>query len=132
MKLHKLLIILSIGIAYSCASSNTTSVDDYNQPDEEVSTPYLELADYLRRVPGVTVNKRGSSYAVMVRGASTITGTNEPLFVIDRTQVGGYEEAASLVDPNDIDRVEVLKDVGSTSPYGMRGANGVIIIHTKK
>ena len=98
----------------------------------ELSTTYLELADYLRRVPGVLVTRRGSTYSVLVRGISSMGGSNEPLYVIDRNQVGSYEQAAAMIDPNDIARVEVLKDVASTTAYGMRGANGVIIIHSKK
>ena len=86
----------------------------------------------MQRIPGLLVTKRSTTYSVLVRGISSINGSNEPLYVIDHNQVGSYDQAASMVDPNDIARVEVLKDVASTSFYGMRGANGVIIIHTKK
>ena len=113
----------------SCAS--TRSAQDVKNPSE-LSTTYQELADYLVRVPWLIVTKRGSTYSVLVRGISSISGSNEPLYVIDRNQVGSYDQVAAMVDPNDIARVEVLKDVASTSAYGMRGANGVIIIHTKK
>ena len=134
MKINGLIYIAVVGLFASCASSSgssTTSAQNSTDPTK-LSTTYRELADYLRRVPGISVTKRGNSYSVLVRGMSSIGGSNEPLYVIDRTQVGSYDQAASLVDPNDIARVEVLKTVASTNPYGMRGANGVIIIHTKK
>lgn len=129
MKIKAIICIITIGLFASCAS--TRSAQDIKTPSE-LSTTYLELADYLRRVPGLLVTKRGTNYSVLVRGISSISGSNEPLYVIDRNQVGSYDQAASMVDPNDIARVEVLKDVASTTAYGMRGANGVIIIHTKK
>lgn len=134
MKFNGLIYITVVGLFTSCASSSnssTTSVKRTKDPTT-LSTTYRELADYLQRVPGVSVTKLGSSYSVLVRGMSSIGGSNEPLYIIDRTQVGSYNQAAALVDPNDIARVEVLKTVASTNPYGMRGANGVIIIHTKK
>lgn len=134
MKIKSLIYIAVIGLFASCASSagsSSASAKKVKDPTE-LSTTYRELADYLRRTPGLSVTRRGNSYSVLVRGMSSIGGSNEPLYVIDRIQVGSYDQAASLVDPNDIARVEVLKTVASTNPYGMRGANGVIIIHTKK
>lgn len=129
MKINGIIYIIIMGLFAACASSR--NAQDIKNPSE-LSTTYLELADYLQRVPGVLITKRGSTYSVLVRGISSIGGSNEPLYVIDRNQVGSYDQAAAMVDPNDIARVEVLKDVASTSAYGMRGANGVIIIHTKK
>jgi TonB-dependent SusC/RagA subfamily outer membrane receptor len=132
MKLFNLLLVLSIGLLASCASTNTNQrAQDLKDPSE-ISTNYNSLADYLKRVPGVQVTQRGASYDIKVRGMSSITGSNEPLFVVDRQQIGGYDDAASIVDPNDIKRVVVLKDVASTAPYGMRGANGVVVIYTNK
>ena len=129
MKIKGLIYIIIIGLLASCASSR--SAQSTKDPDG-LSTNYLELADYLRRVPGVLVTGGNGNYSVLVRGISSIGGSNEPLYVIDRMQVGNYNQAAAMVDPNDIAYVEVLKDVASTTAYGMQGANGVIIIHTKK
>ena len=123
--------MLLISIISSCASTKSTNTRDARdiQNPSELSTTYLDLADYLKRVPGVTVNQRGSSYSIMVRGMSSMSGPNEPLYVIDRAQYSTYADAAAAIDPNDIGRVQVLKDVASTSQYGMRGANGVILIY---
>ena len=93
----------------------------------------LPLVDYLRRVPGLTVSGNGSNITISIRGLSTINGINSPLYVIDSNPIGNdYNQAASLVDTNDIGSVTVLKDAMSATSYGTRGANGVIMIVTKK
>ena len=125
----KIILILIFALLASCGTNPGSNT---SKPPVDKSTSYLDLADFLTRIPGVQVMKRGESYDIQVRGMSSISGPNEPLFVIDRIQVGSYDQAASLIDPNDIDWVEVLKDVASTNMYGLRGANGVIIIHPKK
>jgi len=133
MKLTGLLTVLTIALLSSCASTNTNKRDARDiQDPSELSTTYQELADYLKRVPGVTVNQMGGTYKVMVRGMSSMSGPNEPLYIVDRAQYDNYAAAAAAIDPNDIGRVVVLKDVASTSQYGMRGANGVIMIYSKK
>jgi TonB-dependent SusC/RagA subfamily outer membrane receptor len=102
---------------------------------EEVYTPYptLELIDYLKRVPGIQVITTGGSPQVRIRNGISIVGEQEPLYVIDNIPVGNdYSAAESYVDVNDIRSISVLKDVSSTNRYGFQGANGVIIIHTKK
>jgi len=99
----------------------------------ETKDANLSLADYLRRVPGVQVQGSGDNVKVLIRGVSTTTGSTDPLYIIDRTPIGNsYAQVSSMVDVNQIRRVEVLKDAASTSFYGMRGSNGVIIIRLKK
>lgn len=65
---------------------------------------------------------------IQIRGASTVNSGNGPLYVID----GIISENGNFVNPNDVESIEVLKDASSTSIYGARGANGVILITTKK
>ncbi|MDR1624180.1 MAG: TonB-dependent receptor [Tannerellaceae bacterium] len=65
---------------------------------------------------------------IRIRGNRSISGTNDPLFIIDGVQGGLYSD----INPNDIESIEVLKDASSTAIYGYQGANGVIIITTKK
>jgi len=92
----------------------------------------LSLADYLRRIPGVRVSGSGDNVSVMVRSGASVSQSDEPLFVINGTQVGNdYSQAASMVDVVDIESVEVLKDLTSTASYGLRGSFGVILIRTK-
>jgi len=70
----------------------------------------------------------GADILVRVRGGGSITQDNSPLYVVDGVQV---ENALSVLSPQDILSVDVLKDASSTAIYGARGANGVVIITTK-
>ncbi|MCD7848453.1 MAG: TonB-dependent receptor [Parabacteroides sp.] len=70
----------------------------------------------------------GESPNIIIRGGNSLKGENAPLVVIDGVLGGDL----SLIDPNDIASIEVLKDASSTSIYGSRGANGVIMVTTKR
>jgi len=84
------------------------------------------------KLPGVqittTEGEPGAEIKIRVRGGGSITQDNAPLYIID-----GFPSDLGLdgIDPNDIQSIDVLKDASSTSIYGARGANGVIIITTK-
>lgn len=101
---------------------------------EEVKAGVItSAADLLRgRAAGVTVRQEsfepGSGMTVRIRGASTISADNSPLYVIDGIQ----SPAGRQMSPEDIESIEILKDAAATAIYGSRGANGVIIITTKK
>ncbi|WP_185816889.1 SusC/RagA family TonB-linked outer membrane protein [Hymenobacter metallilatus] len=99
------------------------------------------------RAAGVQVTQNsgtpGSGIAVRVRGASSLTASNEPLYVVDGLPIntGSYSNigtgnqqtnALSDLNPNDIESIEVLKDASSSAIYGSRGANGVVLITTKQ
>ena len=93
-----------------------------------------------------TSGQPGAASIIRIRGGNSITGGNEPLYVIDgfivyndvstnKTGARGSDAALdplSFLNPADIESIEVLKDVSATAIYGTRGANGVIIITTKK
>jgi TonB-linked SusC/RagA family outer membrane protein len=100
-------------------------------------------------VAGVQVTQSsgqpGSVVSIRIRGGNSITGGNEPLYVIDGFPVyndnsdasagvtsGGSVNALSSINPADIESMDVLKDASATAIYGSRGANGVVIITTKK
>lgn len=86
------------------------------------------------RVAGVQVTspdgQPGASSTIIVRGASSITQDNSPLYVIDGFPIENPDN--NVINPADIENMEVLKDASATAIYGSRGANGVIIITTKK
>ena len=69
----------------------------------------------------------GSDVRIRVRGANSALGDNNPLFVIDGFVGADY----NMLNPNDIESIEILKDASSTAIYGSRGSNGVILISTK-
>ena len=70
----------------------------------------------------------GSGFTVRVRGERSLSGNNDPLYIVDGIQYGSGID----INPNDIASIEILKDVASTAIYGAKGANGVIIITTKQ
>ena len=72
----------------------------------------------------------GEGLAIRVRGTGSITQSNSPLYVVDGYPMEGG--AFRLINPSDIESIQVLKDASSTAIYGSRGANGVVIITTKK
>lgn len=84
------------------------------------------------QVAGVVVtksnNQPGQPFSIDIRGESTITGITEPLVVIDGIIGGRLRD----INPADIESIDILKDASSTAIYGSRGANGVIIITSKK
>ncbi len=111
------------------------------------------------KAAGVVVNSNsgepGSNVSVRIRGVSSLTGTNEPLYVIDGVPMSGDARNSStsgrnaqgnsnfsnngnitqsplaLLNPSDIESIDILKDASATSIYGSRGANGVVIVTTK-
>ena len=99
--------------------------------DEEINVQmgsYSNMGEYLMgRVPGLTVYQDGDSYKYVIRGVSTLYGSSDPLFLVDGVETDNIDH----INPRDVRSVEVLKD-GSASIYGTRGANGVILITTKR
>ena len=106
-------------------SGSTVGTDDVgrtlNEPIEMV---------LLGRVPGVLVRQGADgSVSVRIRGVSSFYGSNEPLYVIDGVPVG--PGGLKGLNPRDIASIQVLKDPADTAIYGIRGANGVIVVKTK-
>lgn len=79
----------------------------------------------------------GGGSSVQIRGLNSINGSNEPIYIIDGVTISGNtgtdtDNALSSINPSDIESMEVLKDASATAIYGAQGANGVIIITTKR
>lgn len=85
------------------------------------------------RVSGVQITNvdgtPGSPVAIRIRGISTV-GNNQPLFVVDGVPIG--DGTGNQINPSDIESISVLKDASSSSIYGLRAANGVVLITTKR
>jgi TonB-linked SusC/RagA family outer membrane protein len=117
-------------------------------PDHILKQPTSSLDKSLQgAVPGVQVTSTsgqpGGGVSIRIRGGSSIQGGNEPLYVIDGFPV--YNQAISAgavtgadinplssINPADIESIDILKDASATAIYGSRGANGVVLITTKK
>ncbi len=115
----------------SCATSGTAR-GSADLDTLLIENPDLTLKDYLRRLSGVMVTERGGEVRVMLRGASSVTGDNSPLFVVDGTQVGtSYSDAENAVDIRNVDFIRIMRSSEAMTTYGMRASNGAIIIYTK-
>jgi TonB-dependent SusC/RagA subfamily outer membrane receptor len=140
---------LLAGLISGCASGNRALPDPTsdaalrgNAPsgtivtsDDLDRTPVESIERALAaKVPGLYISHTADgSIAIRIRGNSSITGSNEPLYVIDGTPVNaGPGGSLTGVNPKDIASIEVIKDAVGTSFYGVRGANGVIVIKTKR
>ena len=99
--------------------------------DLKVSHPTEAMAGKLAGVQVQQVGGQpGQAATIRVRGSGSITASSAPLYVVDGYPLG--EQNLNAINPNDIESIEVLKDASSTAIYGSQGANGVIIITTKK
>lgn len=112
----------------------TGAVSSVNMKDFS-KAPVKSFDDALAgRVAGVVVTSAdgqpGSNASIVIRGAGSITQDNSPLYVIDGFP--SENSNANSISPADIESIDVLKDASATSIYGARGANGVILITTKK
>jgi len=113
----------NLGYGIQVTDENKTQavghVDVENQNDT-----YRDIFNYIQgKVPGVVV--KGEK--VYIRGINSINSGTDPLFIVDGTPF----EDISWINPHDVKSIDVLKDSSATSLYGVRGANGVIVITTK-
>ena len=93
----------------------------------------IDLTTYLKRFAGIYVSGNGYNATISVRGVNSLSPSrSEPLVIIDGNQVASYSEAYSMVNSAMIKRIQVLKNPDEIGIYGVRGANGVIKITTKK
>lgn len=101
--------------------------------EELLKAPVANALQGLKgKVAGVNVflnsGSPSSSPRVLIRGLGTINSSSQPLYVVD----GVVMENIEFLNPNDIESMEVLKDASSTAIYGARGANGVVMVSTKR
>lgn len=124
--------VVNIGytkVSKDALTGSVSSVTAKDLKDFPVATAAEALAGKLAGVSVVTSEgKPGADITVRVRGGSSITQDNSPLYIVDGVQL---DNALSIVSPQEIESIDVLKDVASTAIYGARGANGVVLITTK-
>ena len=116
---------INIGYGKVTKKQNSFAASKVKVKEEDVAS-YSNIYDYLRgKVAGVSVGY-GDPPAITIRGVRSVNSSNEPLILVDGMEMSDI----SSIAPNTVKSVEVLKDA-STSIYGFRGANGVILITTK-
>ncbi|QHV97836.1 TonB-dependent receptor [Spirosoma endbachense] len=124
--------IVVVGYGEIKKTDLTGAVASIQSKDITRANPVVAARAIQGQVAGATVtkssNKPGAGYSITIRGENTINNSTEPLIVIDGL-IGGD---LNNLNPNDIQSMDVLKDASSTAIYGARGANGVVIVTTKK
>jgi len=111
----------------SAPGSAVTSEDIQRNPGQPIEQVLMG------RFPGVVVTRTAGGLQVRIRGGSSLEGGNVPLYVLDGIIIDpGPNGNLTGINPEDIESIEVLKDAVTTTMYGMRGANGVIVIKTKR
>ena len=88
----------------------------------------LDMATFLRTVPGIRVVEEGGELSILIRGNRSLMSSDAPLIILNGSQ---YNGSLKNLNPRDIKSIDVLKDASATVAYGSRGANGVILITTK-
>ena len=115
------------------AESRVVEPPNTVRPDDINGAPARPFSELLSRIPGVRVTEIPQhGIAVRVRGISSMVAGQEPLFVLDGMVVQFDGRDIDGLDTRNIESITVLKNAGETAIYGSRGANGVIVIRTKK
>lgn len=110
----------------------TTAVSTIGEKDID-NRPIISAAQALQgKAAGIAVSSPngapGGGMTIRVRGTTSMNGSNEPLYVVDGVPVDNL----NFLSPNDIENMQILKDASAAAIYGSRGANGVILISTRK
>ena len=130
---------LLTGVSAGCASSGPKPVprekDVLTAADIERQGATDEPLEKLLqgRIAGVSVSRApDGGIAVRIRGATSLHGNSEPLYILDGFPIEPGSGGLITINPSDIAKIEILKDAGSTAAYGVRGANGVVVITSKR
>ncbi|WP_100616083.1 TonB-dependent receptor plug domain-containing protein [Confluentibacter citreus] len=108
-------------------SESTISVSSVDEKFIEQENN-LDMATYLRTVPGVSVVEEGGNLGITIRGNRSLMSSDAPLIILNGSP---YNGSLKNLNPRDIKSIDVLKDASATVAYGSRGSNGVILITTK-
>lgn len=126
--------VVAVGYGTVKKSDLTGSVTSVKSDEIKAFATSNVMQSLSGRAPGVQVSQNtgapGASVSVRIRGTNSIQGSNEPLYVIDGFPFSGSNP--TVLSNNDIESIEILKDASATAIYGSRGANGVILITTKR
>ncbi len=131
--LEQLEEIIVVGYGSTTVKDATGSVEAITAKEMtkgNIVTPENLLSGRVAGLNITTSGAPGSGSQIRIRGGSSLNASNDPLIVIDGLPLSGVD--LNSINPNDIDSFSVLKDASATAIYGARGANGVIIITTKK
>lgn len=124
--------VVVVGYGTQRKSDVTGSISVATADDILKGDNFSALSGLKGKASGVNIftnsGQPGGATRVMIRGIGTINSSSNPLYVVD----GVVMEDFQFLNPNDIERIEVLKDASATAIYGARGANGVLMVTTKR
>jgi TonB-linked SusC/RagA family outer membrane protein len=125
------LIVTAYGVSKKEAFSGSADVVGSEELElRQVTSPIAAIEGKATGVQFTSPSGQpGSSPGIIIRGVGTLNGSTQPLFIVDGIQ---FEGALTSINQEDIESITVLKDASSTSLYGSRAANGVVLITTKK
>lgn len=145
--------VVAIGYGVQRKSDLTGATNRLSEKDMNKSTATSPVEMMQGRIPGVNITQNngepGGGMSVRIRGSNSIRSGQEPLYVVDGVPLdntnltptggsaagygsGGSKNPLGFINPEDIETIDILKDASSTAIYGARGANGVVLITTKK
>ncbi len=154
--------VVNVEMAESATELNQVVVTGYNQTQRKdiIGSITTVKSDKFKDIPvtgfdqalqgqaaGVQVSQSsgtpGGGISIRIRGNTSITASNRPLFIVDGIPIydgpasqrdfgGQRDNSLSIINPNDIESIDILKDASAKAIYGSRGANGVVIITTKR
>ena len=130
MRKNSLLLLFLGTLILSCSSSSTLKKQE-NTKEINADTSNVPLIDQLRKYSGIYIRGSGATAQVFLRGISSINNPKEVLFIVNGTQVGNFSRASAGLNPQEIKRIEVLKNPTDLGTYGFMGAGGVILITTQ-
>jgi len=116
-------------LSRSRSTGSISRVEGVQIRDKSVSTNVIDLIE--GQVPGLAVNYGEGSDKFLIRGVSSVNANRAPLYVLDGIPIS-YDDVSRLVNPNDVDNIQVLRDATATAIWGAQAANGVVVITTKK
>ena len=119
-------VIIGCSATKSSASEKKEAVAQKKEVNSNVN-----LIDRLRRYSGLSIRGDGQNAQIFLRGISSINNPREVLFIINGAQVGNFSRAASQLNPQEIKRIEVLKNPSDIASYGFMGSGGVVLITTE-
>jgi TonB-dependent SusC/RagA subfamily outer membrane receptor len=133
---------LTVGLVAGCGNRPTQPIPlavprpspDLTPDEVERAAPGRSIEQLLMdRFPGVEVARRpGGGVAIRIRGPASFYSNTEPLLVVDGVAMNEGDASMSWLNPHDIASIMVLKNPAETAIYGVRGANGVIVVTTKR
>ncbi|MGV8826888.1 MAG: SusC/RagA family TonB-linked outer membrane protein [Breznakibacter sp.] len=123
--------VVAVGYGIRKKSDLTGAVNSVNAAAITETGKTSVLGSIQGMSPGVqiksTSSRAGGSFDIQIRGKNSISGVSSPLYVVD----GIITDNIDFLNPQDIEKIDILKDASSTAIYGSRGSNGVVIVQTK-